>query len=87
MDEQLLKRLQSVDTPTVCNAIEVAQGKRGFAAFTHGTLLCSAPEEPPIVGYARTARIAPAPIGGKSTPRCTRGSVSLVPSPIASCVI
>ena len=57
MDEQLLKRLQSVDTPTVCNAIEVAQGKRGFAAFTHGTLLCSAPEEPPIVGYARTARI------------------------------
>mgnify|MGYP003313803991 FL=1 len=35
----------------------MAQRKRGFAAFTHGTLLCSAQEEPPIVGYARTARI------------------------------
>jgi regulator of RNase E activity RraA len=54
----LLKLLQSVDTPTVCNAIEVAQGKRGFDAFTRGTMLCSAPDEPAIVGYARTAKIA-----------------------------
>jgi regulator of RNase E activity RraA len=58
MTPLLLKRLQSIDTPTVCNAIEVAQGKRGFDAFTRGTMLCSAPDEPAIVGYARTARIA-----------------------------
>ncbi|MGH1576281.1 RraA family protein [Planktotalea sp.] len=58
MTPSLLKRLQSVDTPTVCNAIEVAQGKRGFDAFTRGTMLCSAPNEPAIVGYARTAKIA-----------------------------
>jgi regulator of RNase E activity RraA len=58
MNPSLLKCLQSVDTPTVCNAIEVAQGKRGFDAFTRGTMLCSAPDEPAIVGYARTARIA-----------------------------
>lgn len=58
MTPSLLKTLQSVDTPTVCNAIEVAQGKRGFDAFTRGTMLCSAPDEPAIVGYARTAKIA-----------------------------
>lgn len=58
MDDALLALLRSVDTPTVCNAIEVAQGKRGFAAFTRGTMLCSAPGEPPVVGYAVTAKIA-----------------------------
>ena len=30
----LLDRLRAVDTPTVCNAIEVAPGRRGFARFT-----------------------------------------------------
>jgi regulator of RNase E activity RraA len=58
MTPSLLKLLQSVDAPTVCNAIEVAQGKRGFNDFTRGTMLCSAPDEPAIVGYARTAKIA-----------------------------
>ncbi len=58
MTPSLLKLLQSVDTPTVCNAIEVAQGKRGFNNFTRGTMLCSAPEEGSIVGYVRTAKIA-----------------------------
>lgn len=58
MTPSLLKLMQSVDTPTVCNAIEVAQGKRGFNDFTRGTMLCSAPEEGAIVGYARTAKIA-----------------------------
>lgn len=58
MDDALLSLLRSVDTPTVCNTIEVAQGKRGFAGFTRGTMLCSAPDEPPVVGYAVTAKIA-----------------------------
>jgi regulator of RNase E activity RraA len=57
MDETLLTLLRSVDTPTVCNGIETAQGRRGFAAFTRGTMLCSAPTEPAIVGYACTARL------------------------------
>lgn len=56
MNESLHKLLSRVDTPTVCNAIEVAQGKRGFDAFTRGTMVCSAPGEA-MVGYARTARI------------------------------
>lgn len=56
MNDSLLTLLKRVDTPTVCNAIEVAQGKRGFNAFTRGTMQCSAPGEA-MVGYARTARI------------------------------
>jgi len=57
MDDALHKLLTEVDTPTVCNAIEVAQGKRGFNAFTRGTMLASDPQAPALVGYARTARI------------------------------
>lgn len=58
MDDTLLTLLRSVDTPTVCNAIEVAQGKRGFDGFTRGTVISSAPTAPSVVGYARTAKIA-----------------------------
>jgi len=58
LDPKLLKLLRSVDTPTVCNAIEVAQGKRGFAQFTRGTMISSDPEAGAMVGYAKTAKIA-----------------------------
>ncbi len=54
---ELLALLQRVDTPTVCNAIEVAQGKRGFDAYTKGTMQCSATGQS-MVGFARTAKIA-----------------------------
>ncbi|SLN19382.1 hypothetical protein ROJ8625_00667 [Roseivivax jejudonensis] len=60
MTPELLELLRSVDTPTVCNAIEVAEGRRGFDRFTRGTLLSSAPEAGAIVGRARTAQIAAA---------------------------
>lgn len=58
MNEKLFEILKQVDTPTVCNAIEVAQGQRGFNAFTRGTMLASEPNGPAMVGYASTARIA-----------------------------
>jgi regulator of RNase E activity RraA len=54
----LLEKLSAVDTPTVCNAIEVAQGKRGFNRFTKGTMFHCKPGMPAMVGRARTARIA-----------------------------
>ncbi|WP_227267485.1 RraA family protein [Roseobacter weihaiensis] len=57
MDNALHKLLTQVDTPTICNAIEVAQGQRGFDLFTRGTMLSSAPQAAAMVGYARTARI------------------------------
>ena len=58
METNLLELLRAVDTPTVCNAIEVAQGQRGFNDFTRGTMICSAPDGPAAVGYAVTAKIA-----------------------------
>jgi regulator of RNase E activity RraA len=58
MDPDLLALLRRVDTPTVLNAIEVVQGGRGFQAFTRSTMICTAPHEPPVVGYAVTAQIA-----------------------------
>ncbi len=58
MDEALIAQLRAVDTPTVCNAIEVVEGKRGFDRFTRGTMLCSDPGAGAIVGVARTAKIS-----------------------------
>ena len=57
MTPTLLDLLARVDTPTVCNAIEVIDGKRGFDRFTHGTVLVSDPGAAAIFGRARTARI------------------------------
>ncbi len=71
MDTALLALLKSVDTPTVFNAIEFAQGQRGYDRFTRGTVHCSDPNGGAIVGYARTAKVAgnaPSP----DTPAVTR---------------
>ena len=57
MDQEFLDLLSRVDTPTVCNAIEVVQGKRGFNGFTRGTMVCTEPGHA-VVGYAATAQIA-----------------------------
>jgi regulator of RNase E activity RraA len=57
-DAALLTLLRSVDTPTVCDAIEIVQGKRGFAGYTHGQVFATAPDAPPMVGYACTAKLA-----------------------------
>ena len=57
MTPDLLELLSRVDTPTVCNAIEVVQGRRGFSGFTRGTMICTEPGRS-VVGYAATAQIA-----------------------------
>jgi regulator of RNase E activity RraA len=58
MNDTLLAALRRVDTPTVCNAIEVVEGKRGFDRFTRGTVIASNPNAGALVGRARTAKIA-----------------------------
>lgn len=58
MNDALLEFLKSVDTPAVCNAIETVQGKRGFAAFTRGTVIAAEPDAKPIVGFACTGKVA-----------------------------
>ncbi|MEL6508194.1 MAG: RraA family protein [Pseudomonadota bacterium] len=56
--DALLHRLHSCDTPTVCNAIEVAQGRRGFDGFTHQSPVWAGDPDARIIGFARTAKIA-----------------------------
>jgi regulator of RNase E activity RraA len=47
--------LQSLDTPTVCNILEVvAPQRRGFG-YTVKHLHCPFPDLPPMVGFAKTA--------------------------------
>ncbi len=54
----LLARLATTDTPTVCNAIEVAEGRRGFDAYTRQTVIPA--KARPFTGFARTATITAA---------------------------
>lgn len=58
MDDALLKLLRSVNTPTVCDALAAAQPNRAFTAYTYGTPVSTAPDGPPVVGYACTGKIA-----------------------------
>lgn len=57
LNEDELAALQALDTPTVCNALEVVAPERRAYGFTTTPLVCPRPSLPPIVGYARTARI------------------------------
>lgn len=52
-----LDALRALDTPTVCNAIEILAPERRGYGYTVHPLVCSFPDLPPMVGYARTARI------------------------------
>ncbi len=57
IDQSILDQLQSLDTPTVCNALErVAPDRRGFG-YTTDPLVCTRPELGSMVGFARTATI------------------------------
>lgn len=54
---ETLAVLRRTDTPTVCNALEHVMGGRTAEGFTKTPTVCADPALPPIVGFARTARI------------------------------
>jgi regulator of RNase E activity RraA len=56
IDPTLLALLRAADTPTVCNAVETVEGRRGFDRFTRAAPVATAPAEV-LVGFAATARI------------------------------
>jgi regulator of RNase E activity RraA len=53
----LIAELKSVDTPTVCNALELLVPDRRGYGFTTRPLVCTRPDLGPVVGIARTATI------------------------------
>lgn len=67
LSEQDFDDLRKIDTPTICNLLEmVAPQRRGYG-FTFQHLHCIFPELPPIVGYAKTAMMR-ARMPSKRTP-------------------
>ena len=57
VSSELLAELRKIDTPSICNAMElVAPERRGFG-YTTRPLYCLDPGQPPMVGYARTLTI------------------------------
>jgi regulator of RNase E activity RraA len=57
IDTALLAALAKIDTPTVCNALELLAPERRGYGYTVEPLVCTRPHLPPIVGFARTATI------------------------------
>lgn len=55
--KDLFAHLRQFDTPTIANALEIAQGKRSITGFTRQTYVTAFPKLPAIVGFARTAAI------------------------------
>ena len=49
-----LEFLQSIDTPTVCNLVELVLPERRGFGYTVKHLHCPFPDLPPIVGFAKT---------------------------------
>ena len=57
LNKEILEVLKALDTPTVCNALEVVDPNRRNRGFNVRPFVCAHPELPSVVGYARTARI------------------------------
>ncbi len=57
LTSELIAELKSIDTPTVCNALELLVPERRGFGFTTRPLVCTRPELEPVVGIARTATI------------------------------
>lgn len=58
LDQALIDALTAVDTPTICNALEIANGgRRSNQGFTVGVFQCAHPNMKPILGFARTTTI------------------------------
>jgi hypothetical protein len=55
-----LDRLRRLDTPTVCNALDLVDPGFDLPQFTSRPLRCLYPTLPPMVGFTRTATIRPA---------------------------
>ncbi len=54
---EIVASLTAVDTPTICNALEIATGSRSNKGFTRGAFYSAHPEMKPILGFARTATL------------------------------
>jgi regulator of RNase E activity RraA len=54
LTKEQMEFLKSMDTPTVCNVIEMVAPERRGHGYTVKHLFCPFPDLPPIVGFAKT---------------------------------
>ena len=54
LSENQFAFLRSIDTPTVCNLLEIVAPERRGAGYTTSHLHCPFPDLPPMVGFAKT---------------------------------
>ncbi len=67
LSESQFAFLRSIDTPTVCNLIEIVAPERRGAGYTVSHLHCPFPDLPPMVGFAKTVTMrARDKVGGAS---------------------
>ncbi len=52
---KLLKQLARIDTPTICNAMDVLKPEQAGRGFVTQSFVCLQPEMKPVVGFAKTA--------------------------------
>ena len=57
VSKEAFEFLRSIDTPTVCNLVEIVTPARRGAGYTVRHLHCPFPDLPPMVGFARTVTI------------------------------
>jgi regulator of RNase E activity RraA len=55
LSNERVEFLRSMDTPTICNVIEMVAPERRGHGYTVKHLFCPFPDLPPVVGFAKTA--------------------------------
>ncbi len=55
LDQSVLDKLATFDTPTICNLIELFDVRPRNRGYMDGRIRAAFPEMPPVVGYAATA--------------------------------
>lgn len=81
LTNELIADLQSLDTPTVCNALEAVVPERRGYGYTTQPLVCTRPELKPLVGVARTASIRsahPTDVQGRAARELSIGYYSYI---------
>ena len=76
--------LESMDTPTVCNVIEIVAPERRGYGYTTRHLHCSFPDLPPKVGFAKTVTMRakdPVSLGGRGYMQKRQDYLDYVASP------
>jgi len=81
LSQELITDLQTLDTPTVCNALELVAPERRGHGYTVNPLVCTRPELPAMVAIARTATIRsahPSDLKGKEARQMNEGYYAYV---------